>query len=264
MTSLGPAFLDSARLGLAARFACASLRVGRLSSRPPSLRSLRFYFDYLSTNAYVAWTQLPEALVAVRCRSRADPGALRRPARGPRPARTRGGASEIDLDGEEQPAQGGAARPRAESAPASSLESAALAADLLVAASGAAAPGFDRRALPGGLGEGAARERARGGRGDRDGESASTARRLVAAAQQPEAKARLRAQTDLAIAAGVFGVPTMIVEDQLFWGYDDWPFLELYLAGKDPARPARSRTVVRIGAPVGRPAPFPRGAARLS
>jgi 2-hydroxychromene-2-carboxylate isomerase len=61
--------------------------------------------------------------------------------------------------------------------------------------------------------------------------------RLVEAAQQQEAKARLRAQTDAAIAEGVFGVPTMKVEGELFWGYDDWPFLELFLAGEDPLDP---------------------------
>lgn len=57
---------------------------------------------------------------------------------------------------------------------------------------------------------------------------------LVAAAEGGEAKARLRAQTDAAIARGVFGVPTMEVGDDLFWGYDDFPQLELVLAGKDP------------------------------
>ncbi len=61
--------------------------------------------------------------------------------------------------------------------------------------------------------------------------------KLVDAAQQPEAKARLRAQTDAAIAAGVFGVPTMLVDGELFWGYDDWPHLELFLAGEDPLPP---------------------------
>jgi 2-hydroxychromene-2-carboxylate isomerase len=58
--------------------------------------------------------------------------------------------------------------------------------------------------------------------------------RLVAEAQQPESKARLRARTDQAIAEGVFGVPTMIFGDELFWGYDDLPYLELLLAGRDP------------------------------
>ncbi len=57
---------------------------------------------------------------------------------------------------------------------------------------------------------------------------------LVAEAQQPEAKARLRRQTDDAIAAGVFGVPSMGLGDEIFWGYDDLPYLELVLAGKDP------------------------------
>ena len=61
---------------------------------------------------------------------------------------------------------------------------------------------------------------------------------LVASAQQAEGKARLREQTDDAIARGVFGVPTMIVGEELFWGYDDFPYLELFLAGKDPIDPA--------------------------
>jgi 2-hydroxychromene-2-carboxylate isomerase len=61
---------------------------------------------------------------------------------------------------------------------------------------------------------------------------------LVARAQSPEIKAQLRAQTDSAIAKGVFGVPSMIVGDELFWGYDDFPYLELVLAGRDPIDPA--------------------------
>jgi 2-hydroxychromene-2-carboxylate isomerase len=57
---------------------------------------------------------------------------------------------------------------------------------------------------------------------------------LIAKAQDPEIKALLRRQTDEAIAHGVFGVPSMEVGDELFWGYDDFPYLELFLAGKDP------------------------------
>ena len=63
---------------------------------------------------------------------------------------------------------------------------------------------------------------------------------LVARASEPAAKALLRRQTDEAIAAGLFGVPTLIVGGELFWGYDDFPYLELYLAGKDPL-PRESR-----------------------
>ena len=61
---------------------------------------------------------------------------------------------------------------------------------------------------------------------------------LAVRAETPEIKAQLRAQTDQAIARGVFGVPSMMVGDELFWGYDDFPYLELVLAGKDPIDPA--------------------------
>lgn len=55
-------------------------------------------------------------------------------------------------------------------------------------------------------------------------------------ARAPEAKAELRRATDDAIAHGVFGVPTMRVEDELFWGVDSFGHLERYLEGKDPLR----------------------------
>ena len=64
---------------------------------------------------------------------------------------------------------------------------------------------------------------------------------LVGAAQQPECKERLRQQTDDAISRGVFGVPSMEVGGELFWGYDDFPYLELFLAGNDPINPAAWR-----------------------
>jgi 2-hydroxychromene-2-carboxylate isomerase len=67
--------------------------------------------------------------------------------------------------------------------------------------------------------------------------------RLVAAAQQPDSKARLRRQTDAAIALGVFGVPSMAVGDEVFWGYDDLPYLDDYLAGGDPLPPIGSASV---------------------
>jgi 2-hydroxychromene-2-carboxylate isomerase len=62
-------------------------------------------------------------------------------------------------------------------------------------------------------------------------------RAAVEDAQRPEAKERLRRQTDDAIAEGVFGVPTMTVDGELFWGFDDFPWLERFLAGTDPLRP---------------------------
>lgn len=44
-------------------------------------------------------------------------------------------------------------------------------------------------------------------------------------------KARLRANTDEAIAAGAFGVPSFVVDGHLFWGLDSLPMLGRYLAG---------------------------------
>ncbi|HYM48199.1 MAG TPA: 2-hydroxychromene-2-carboxylate isomerase [Burkholderiaceae bacterium] len=56
---------------------------------------------------------------------------------------------------------------------------------------------------------------------------------LVAESQQAARKTALREQTDQAISGGVFGVPTMAVGDELFWGYDDLIFLERFLEGTD-------------------------------
>lgn len=47
----------------------------------------------------------------------------------------------------------------------------------------------------------------------------------------PEVKADLKAHTDEAIARGVFGVPTIAVDDKLFWGLDALPMLSAYLRG---------------------------------
>jgi 2-hydroxychromene-2-carboxylate isomerase len=57
---------------------------------------------------------------------------------------------------------------------------------------------------------------------------------LIAAAGREPAKARLRAATDAAIAAGVFGVPTMLVDGELFWGNDSLDHVDRFLAGEDP------------------------------
>ena len=46
-----------------------------------------------------------------------------------------------------------------------------------------------------------------------------------------QVKACLRANTDEAIAAGVFGVPAYAVDDKLFWGFDALPMLRDYLRG---------------------------------
>lgn len=43
---------------------------------------------------------------------------------------------------------------------------------------------------------------------------------FAAGIERPEVKAKLRADTEAAEAAGVFGLPSFFVEGELFWGYD--------------------------------------------
>ena len=54
------------------------------------------------------------------------------------------------------------------------------------------------------------------------------------AIQTPAVKDALRQQTEQALADGVFGVPTLAVNGELFFGFDDLPWLERKLAGSDP------------------------------
>jgi 2-hydroxychromene-2-carboxylate isomerase len=60
---------------------------------------------------------------------------------------------------------------------------------------------------------------------------------LLAQAESHEAKDALRAATEEAIAAGVFGVPTMRVGSELFWGLDSLDLVRLHLRGEDPLTP---------------------------
>lgn len=46
------------------------------------------------------------------------------------------------------------------------------------------------------------------------------AKAVTARSQTPENKARLKVQTDEAIAKGIFGAPSFTVGDELFWGND--------------------------------------------
>ena len=49
--------------------------------------------------------------------------------------------------------------------------------------------------------------------------------------QSPEVKQKLQQQTQAAIDLGLFGVPSMVVEGQVFWGQDSLPMLRAYLQG---------------------------------
>lgn len=72
------------------------------------------------------------------------------------------------------------------------------------------------------------------------GLDANDAQRLMALREQlapslaPDddaVKSRLRTNTDEAIAAGAFGVPSYVVDGRLFWGLDSLPMLRAYLEG---------------------------------
>jgi 2-hydroxychromene-2-carboxylate isomerase len=72
------------------------------------------------------------------------------------------------------------------------------------------------------------------------GEPAGDAQRLQVLTQQlapqrsvdaPEVKDQLKANTEEAIARGVFGVPTFCVDDKVFWGLDALPMMRDYLDG---------------------------------
>ena len=56
--------------------------------------------------------------------------------------------------------------------------------------------------------------------------------RLVEGAATPEAKTKLRASTEEAVAAGVFGVPTVLADGEIFWGVDSLQHLARHLAGE--------------------------------
>ncbi|HTA65946.1 MAG TPA: DsbA family protein [Xanthomonadaceae bacterium] len=71
---------------------------------------------------------------------------------------------------------------------------------------------------------------------------------IEAALARDEVKAALRANTEEAIAAGVFGVPTLRIDDALFWGNDATDMALDYLA--DPAAFAHEFAAV-AALPVG-------------
>lgn len=73
----------------------------------------------------------------------------------------------------------------------------------------------------------------------RDALDARSLGHLAERASESEVKARLRANTDEAIRNGVFGVPTLSLDGELFWGVDSLPFLEARLRGA--ARPSEDK-----------------------
>jgi 2-hydroxychromene-2-carboxylate isomerase len=74
----------------------------------------------------------------------------------------------------------------------------------------------------------------RGGADPLDAQRLATLEQSLNPAGDPASeavKSELKANTDEAIALELFGVPTLAVDDKLFWGFDALPMLRAYLEG---------------------------------
>ncbi len=74
----------------------------------------------------------------------------------------------------------------------------------------------------------------------------------VSEAQLAEAKDVLRGNTDEAAARGVFGVPTFVVDGEVFWGADALEFLKAFLADRSVVRNDEMRRVDALPAAAAR------------
>jgi 2-hydroxychromene-2-carboxylate isomerase len=197
---------------------------------------IRFLFDYISHNAYLAWTQL--GVVAGRFGREVEPEAVLF-------------AGLLNAHGQLGPAEipskarwmmlDVARKARRLGVPIAPPASHPFPPLLALRVTHAAEPGEPRRRLVDALfravwaesvdvsnpAEVARIARTAGSDGDA----------LLAAAASDSVKARLRDATEAAVREGVFGVPTCLVDGELFWGFDDLAHLELFLDGRDPLRP---------------------------
>lgn len=76
-------------------------------------------------------------------------------------------------------------------------------------------------------------------------EAGFEARPMLARIQTPEVKNALAESTRRALARGVFGVPTMIVGEELFWGNDQFEDMRRFVRGNDPIDHERLREVLQ-------------------
>jgi 2-hydroxychromene-2-carboxylate isomerase len=66
---------------------------------------------------------------------------------------------------------------------------------------------------------------------------------------EPALKDQLRSETGQAITRGVFGVPTLVVDDELFWGADATDFVRAYLADPGIVATEEMRRIAHL--PIG-------------
>jgi DSBA-like thioredoxin domain len=68
-----------------------------------------------------------------------------------------------------------------------------------------------------------------------------------------DAKTKLRVATEAAIASGVFGVPTLALDNELFWGTDSMALARAYLANPRLFEDDEMRRVDRLPSGAARP-----------
>lgn len=199
-------------------------------------REIRFYFDYISNNAWIAWTQIHALAAKYGCRVEPVPvlfAGLLQASRQMGPAETPSKMRWTLSNTLRKAALLGIPLNPPASHPFNPLLSLRLSSlemddstrlrlvDALFRAVWADGLDVTDPAVVGGIATA----------------SGLDGRDIITEAAGEPAKQRLREQTDGAIRRGVFGVPTMGIGDELFWGYDDFPYLELHLAGRDPLPP---------------------------
>ena len=215
---------------------------------------VRFLFDYISHNAYLAWTQI--GVVAARCGREVEPEAvlfagLLNAYRQLGPAEVPPKARWMVLDVARKARRLGVPIAPPASHPFNPL--------LSLRVTHAAARGEPRRRLIDGL------FRAVWGESRDISDAAEVARiaraagidaeALLAAAAQDAAKAALRDATDGALRNGAWGVPSFLVDGEIFWGFDDLAHLELFLTGRDPLGPGDRERFTSYGASARRRRP---------
>ena len=60
--------------------------------------------------------------------------------------------------------------------------------------------------------------------------------------ESEEIRAALTQVTDRALAGGVFGAPTFVIDGEIYWGKDRFEFIGAHLAGNPALPPGRDRT----------------------
>lgn len=201
------------------------------------MKKLRFYFDYISNNAYLAWTQLPALEKKFDLQVELVPvlfaGLLK--------SHNNVGPAEI-LAKRAWMSKNILRKAALLNVPIAVPKYHPFNPLLALRASSADMPEDQRRALIDQLFKAAWVDQKHISEIDVVADAATAAgldaKDILEQAQSKDVSARLKAQTVSAVEHGVFGIPSMLVgtdsDSELFFGYDDFVFIEKYLQGQDP------------------------------